>query len=117
MVRLKLREGDREPKLVQLPLELKIVKVEEMLWGQALGGVFKKLILHSGHIGRHKETLDNEQGVWILFSREDETPFLTELDNVNEISSLHFKRPYNTVLTFYISHWLDSLCLNICLVE
>ena len=104
MVRLKLRERNREPKVIQLPLELKIVKVEEMLWGQALGGVFQQLILHSGHIGRYKETLDYEQGVWILFSRENEAPFLAELDNVNKISSLHFKRPDNSVLTFRIAH-------------
>ncbi len=88
-----------------------------MLWAQALGGIFQQLILHSGHIGRYKEALDYEQGVWILFSCENEAPFLAELDYVNEISGLHFKRPDNSVLTFHISPCVDSLCLNICLVE
>ena len=90
MVRLELREGDREPQVVQVPLELKIVIVEEVLWAKALGGIFQQLVLHPGHIGRHKETLDDEQGIWFLFTRENEAPFLAELDNVNEISCLHF---------------------------
>ena len=117
MVRLKLREGDRVPKVVQLPLELKIVNVEEVFWAQALGGIFQQLILHPGHIGRYKETLDYQQGVWNLFSRENEAPLLAELDYVNEFSSPHFKGPDNSVLTFHISNRLDSLWFNICLVE